>query len=147
MLTMQTPSRWVLVGAGSARACLPAMPCPDLPLRGGEGTAELHPLPAQVRKTALREVELLRELSHEHIVTWVLLCCVVGRVVHMLGQRHRCELVPASTYMPPGSLGANPDTHTCPRHSLLDVFRQGGKLYLCFEFLEKTGGWVHLGGW
>lgn len=23
--------------------------------------------------------------------------------------------------------------------TLLDVFRQGGKLYLCFEFLEKTG--------
>ncbi|PRW60927.1 CMGC CDKL kinase [Chlorella sorokiniana] len=45
---------------------------------------------AQVRKTALREVKLLRELSHEHIVT------------------------------------------------LLDVFRQGGKLYLCFEYLEKT---------
>ncbi|KAI7835884.1 hypothetical protein COHA_010229 [Chlorella ohadii] len=45
---------------------------------------------AEVRKTALREVKLLRELSHEHIVT------------------------------------------------LLDVFRQGGKLYLCFEYLEKT---------
>lgn len=24
--------------------------------------------------------------------------------------------------------------------TLLDVFRQGGKLYLCFEYLEKTGG-------
>lgn len=23
--------------------------------------------------------------------------------------------------------------------TLLDVFRQGGKLYLCFEYLEKTG--------
>ena len=47
---------------------------------------------AQVRKTALREVKLLRALSHPNIVT------------------------------------------------LLDVFRQGGKLYLCFEYLEKTGG-------
>ena len=47
---------------------------------------------AQVRKTALREVKLLRGLSHPNIVT------------------------------------------------LLDVFRQGGKLYLCFEYLEKTGG-------
>ena len=49
-----------------------------------------------MRKTALREVKLLRALRHAHIVT------------------------------------------------LLDVFRQGGKLYLCFEFLEKTGG---LAGW
>ena len=47
---------------------------------------------AQVRKTALREVKLLRELRHPNVVT------------------------------------------------LLDVFRQGGKLYLCFEYLEKTGG-------
>ena len=54
---------------------------------------------AQVRKTALREVKLLRGLSHPNIVT------------------------------------------------LLDVFRQGGKLYLCFEYLEKTGGcWQHGAG-
>ena len=53
---------------------------------------------AAVRKTALREVKLLRELRHQNIVT------------------------------------------------LLDVFRQGGKLYLCFEYLEKTGG-VGLVGW
>jgi serine/threonine protein kinase len=46
---------------------------------------------AAVRKTAMREVKLLRTLHHAHIVT------------------------------------------------LLDVFRQGGKLYLCFEYLEKTG--------
>ena len=46
---------------------------------------------AVARKTALREVKLLRELRHQNIVT------------------------------------------------LLDVFRQGGKLYLCFEYLEKTG--------
>jgi hypothetical protein len=45
-----------------------------------------------VRKTALREVEMLRGLHHPHIV------------------------------------------------SLLDVFRQGGRLFLCFEYLEKTGG-------
>ena len=49
-------------------------------------------------KRALREVKLLRGLSHPNIVT------------------------------------------------LLDVFRQGGKLYLCFEYLEKTGG-VGLVGW
>ena len=36
--------------------------------------------------------------------------------------------------------------------TLLDVFRQGGKLYLCFEYLEKTGAacraalWVLAGG-
>ncbi|KAI3432767.1 hypothetical protein D9Q98_004307 [Chlorella vulgaris] len=45
---------------------------------------------AAVRKTALREVEMLRGLHHPHIV------------------------------------------------SLLDVFRQGGRLFLCFEYLEKT---------
>jgi len=45
---------------------------------------------AQVRKTALREVQLLQALRHAHIV------------------------------------------------SLLDVFRRGGRLYLVFEFVERT---------
>lgn len=46
----------------------------------------------QVRKTAVREVKVLRALRHDNIV------------------------------------------------SLLDVFRQGGKLYLVFEYVERTGG-------
>lgn len=61
---------------------------------------------AAARKTAVREVQMLRLLRHDHIV------------------------------------------------ALLDVFRQGGRLYLCFEYLEATGArwcrscrksasWVH----
>jgi cyclin-dependent kinase-like len=46
---------------------------------------------AQVRKTAVREVKVLRSVRHDNIV------------------------------------------------SLLDVFRQNGKLYLVFEYVERTG--------
>lgn len=52
-------------------------------------------MPAQVRRTAVREVKVLRSVRHDNIV------------------------------------------------SLLDAFRQNGKLYLVFEYVEKTGesGW------
>ena len=48
----------------------------------------------QVRKTALREVRILRALRHDNVV------------------------------------------------SLLDVFRQSSRLYLVFEFCERTGAWL-----
>ena len=68
-------------------------PCLDLPLlaafRARCSKAGAAPR-AQVRKTALREVQLLQALRHAHIV------------------------------------------------ALLDVFRRGGRLYLVFEFVERT---------
>lgn len=55
--------------------------------------------PGQVRKTALREVRLLRSLRHANVV------------------------------------------------SLLEEFRQGGKLYLVFEYVERRVGGRHAEGW
>lgn len=68
-------------------------PCLDWPLRAAlrARCSKAGAAPrAQVRKTALREVQLLQALRHAHIV------------------------------------------------ALLDVFRRGGRLYLVFEFVERT---------
>ena len=83
-------------------ACLPvplygARHATHLPTAGGRCyccTTHLPAPPAQVRKTALREVRILRSLRHDNVV------------------------------------------------SLLDVFRQASRLYLVFEFCERTGACV-----
>lgn len=85
----------------------------------------------QVRKTALREVKLLREVG-----------AVTGRLADVWRRLRQ---------LPRGDTGVTDNPHPAPctptylqlshEHivTLLDVFRQGGKLYLCFEYLEKTG--------
>lgn len=115
--------------ASRAPACHAWHATPPLPRCPARNRCRL-----QVRKTALREVKLLRVRQESCMVAWLLLPApACARPPHL------SNAVP--TARPPASQEL---AHT-NIVTLLDVFRQSGRLYLVFEFLEKTGGWPECG--